>query len=470
MANRPTIYVVAMPIGTNWADLTDGAREVLATCPNLFLERAPKKVDQMIDRGLIPPDVPVHWMDGDEVHDVGACLDRGEDVALVAATGMPCFFDPGWAVMDDWLERRFDQVDVVPVGMSSALDAALAMSGIDFEAFRFGGHYPEKYRRTRSLLPDGTALVYYVRGESVTDFVREIRRSVRWIRRIVLWFDMRKGARKKVWVVRGNRGPIPDEIEDDPTADVVAVISRAHPVKAVVRAASRWVHGKDVPPQPDGTESPMGILKAILEARVRDVALPEPAEASPTWIDERRALHTAWRETFGNTDADGLIERLGDDEDERAWLIRAAFRGEADRLGYWRAFRSELFRTAMDTQAGWRADGLVERDGRGLRFTGDPLSAALWAMPTATLEWDLARAQGRLWEASALERALPGRIQDFEVRTGRARVYLDGVSIRLVPPLVAGDDPRLVIDRGLPSDAETRTRLRRALAQIRKVL
>lgn len=457
-----------MPIGTNWADLTDGAREVLATCPNLFLERAPRKVDQMLDRGLIPPDVPLRYMDGNELQEVGACLDRGEDVALVAATGMPCFFDPGWVVLDDWLERRFGEVDVVPVGMSSALDAALALSGLDFEAFRFGGHYPEKYRRTWRILPGGTALVYYVRGEALTDFVREMRRSVRWIHRIALFGDLRKGARERIWVVRGNRGPLPADLVDDPRADVVAVVSRIDPVQAVVRAASRFVHGTDVPPHPDGTESPLGVLKAILSARFVEGPLPEQADASPAWLEERRALHRAWRAVHA-IDAGGLRAHFGS-EPERDWLIEAVLARRADRLDYWRAFRGELFRTALDTQAGWRHDGLAERNPRGLTFSGDPLAAALWAIPTRDLEWDLARAQGRLWEADALRRTLPGRVQDFEVRTDRARIYLDGIAVRLVPPLERGDRVRLVIERGLPSDEPSRARLRRALAELRQHL
>ncbi len=222
MPRAPTIYLVPMPIGTEWSDLSDAAREVLSTVDHLLIEHAPGTVDRMRRLGLLAPDREVIWMDGSELEVAKACIGRGESIALVAATGLPGFVDPGGLIMDHWASHWWQTVDVVPVGMSSALDAALAMAGRDIRSFRFGGHFPENFSPV--MRPSEAPQVYYVRGNALKRFVAE---CVGWrlnFRRLLLFANIRKRGQARHWVLEVGQ-PLPADLIDDPKMDLVAVLT-----------------------------------------------------------------------------------------------------------------------------------------------------------------------------------------------------------------------------------------------------
>ena len=210
-----------MPIGTEWEDVSNAVRRVLKTAPTILMEHEPGTVDRMRRLGLLAPDKSVVWMDGGELEVAKACIGRGESIALVAATGIPGFVDPGWEVMDHWAQHWWKTVDIEPVGMSSALDAALAVVGVDVRSFRFGGHFPEHYRRVVRFSRDPQ--IYYVRGQALLQFVGVVRRW-RWsFRRLILLSNVRKRGMQRHWVI-GPNGALPSDLKDDPKNDVVAVI------------------------------------------------------------------------------------------------------------------------------------------------------------------------------------------------------------------------------------------------------
>ena len=221
MRRAPTIYLVPMPIGTEWDDLSDAAREVLATVDNLLIEHEPGTVERMRRLGLLSVDREVFWMDGTELEVAKACIGRGESIALVAATGIPGFIDPGGQIMDHWASHWWQTVDVVPVGMSSALDAALAMAGRDICSFRFGGHFPENHSPVQR--PSEAPKVYYVRGNALNRFVAECRGWRLNFRRLLLFGNLRKRGQARHWVLEVGR-PLPVDLVDDPTLDLVAVL------------------------------------------------------------------------------------------------------------------------------------------------------------------------------------------------------------------------------------------------------
>jgi 16S rRNA (cytidine1402-2'-O)-methyltransferase len=72
-----------------------------------------------------------------------------EDVALVSEAGMPAISDPGYELVTAAIERG---IPVVPVPGSSALIAALAVSGLPADRFLYLGFLPEKAAARRKLL------------------------------------------------------------------------------------------------------------------------------------------------------------------------------------------------------------------------------------------------------------------------------------------------------------------------------
>ena len=71
-----------------------------------------------------------------------------------------------------------DDVSLIPLGMSSALDAALSMSGLDIQQFYFCGHYPENHLVTWPVV--SRPLVFYVAGKGVEEWLRWMATAADW--------------------------------------------------------------------------------------------------------------------------------------------------------------------------------------------------------------------------------------------------------------------------------------------------
>jgi len=89
-------------------------------------------------------------------------LAAGSSGALVSDAGTPLVSDPGFRLVREALDRG---VQVVPIPGASAVIAALSVSGLPTDTFRFGGFLPRKTGERRSLLSslaaDPATLVFY---------------------------------------------------------------------------------------------------------------------------------------------------------------------------------------------------------------------------------------------------------------------------------------------------------------------
>jgi 16S rRNA (cytidine1402-2'-O)-methyltransferase len=150
MINFGRFFLVATPIG-NVADIskrvvetlsrvevvvcedtrvTNRLYEVLALGkPSLF------RLDENVQMRMIPK--VINW------------LETGTDVALVTDAGMPCISDPGWRVVDAVWEAGY-RVEVIPG--PSALDTAVAASGMDASRVWFGGFLPKKEKHQLEII------------------------------------------------------------------------------------------------------------------------------------------------------------------------------------------------------------------------------------------------------------------------------------------------------------------------------
>lgn len=153
MDKQGRLLVVGTPIG-NVADMSKRAVEILSqvevvVCEDtrvtsklfsaLKIQNKPAyfRLDENVQRRMIPK--VINW------------LATGTDVALVTDAGMPCISDPGWRVVEAVWEAGY-RVEVIPG--PSALDTAIAVSGMDAARVWFGGFLPKKEKHQLEIIEE----------------------------------------------------------------------------------------------------------------------------------------------------------------------------------------------------------------------------------------------------------------------------------------------------------------------------
>ncbi|MBA4423428.1 MAG: 16S rRNA (cytidine(1402)-2'-O)-methyltransferase [Syntrophus sp. (in: bacteria)] len=157
-----TLYVVATPIG-NLEDITLRAIRILREV-RLIAAEDTRHTRILLDKYQIPTSLTSLY-DQNEAKKSGLLLRRlqkGEDVAYVSDAGTPGISDPGYILVKKAISCG---IRVVPVPGSSALIAALSVSGLPMDNFIFLGFLPVKQVRRRQLLAslkqDERTLVFY---------------------------------------------------------------------------------------------------------------------------------------------------------------------------------------------------------------------------------------------------------------------------------------------------------------------
>ena len=145
-----SLYVVATPIG-NLSDMTRRAADVLRCVAIVACEdtRRCRRLLQHIDAR---PDRLIALHDHNETvvsEALTRSLEQGQDVALVSDAGTPLVSDPGFELVRAAFSKR---IRVVPVPGPSALAAALSVSPIPAQRFRFEGFLPARRTQRRRVL------------------------------------------------------------------------------------------------------------------------------------------------------------------------------------------------------------------------------------------------------------------------------------------------------------------------------
>ena len=143
------LYVVATPIG-NLEDITLRAIRVLKEVRWIACEDT-RTTRHLLDHyGVATPTISYHdHNENTRAPELAGRLAAGEDGALVSDAGMPLISDPGYRLVRAAIEAG---VAVVPIPGASAVLAALAVSGLPADTFRFAGFLPEKQGKRREAL------------------------------------------------------------------------------------------------------------------------------------------------------------------------------------------------------------------------------------------------------------------------------------------------------------------------------
>ena len=159
---RGVLYVVATPIG-NLDDLSPRARDVLGRV-DLVAAEDTRVTGQLLARlGIRRPLLSMH--EHNERARLAGLLERleaGASVAVVSDAGTPLISDPGFPLVRECQRRG---IRVAPIPGPSALAAALSVSGLPTDRFRFEGFLPRTAaaRRTRlaALGGEDCTLVFF---------------------------------------------------------------------------------------------------------------------------------------------------------------------------------------------------------------------------------------------------------------------------------------------------------------------
>ena len=143
------LYVVATPIG-NLEDFAPRAREVLGRV-DLIAAEDTRVTGQLLARcGVRRPLVSMHeHNERERLASLVARLEAGASIAVVSDAGTPLISDPGFPLVRECQRRG---IRVAPIPGPSALAAALSVSGLPTDRFRFEGFLPRTAAARRSRL------------------------------------------------------------------------------------------------------------------------------------------------------------------------------------------------------------------------------------------------------------------------------------------------------------------------------
>ena len=170
-----SLYIVATPIG-NLEDITTIAINVLSRVGLIAAEDTRHSRMLMEHFGINTPLVAYH--DHNEAAATDSLIKKllsGLDVALISDAGTPLISDPGYRIVK---QARDAGIQVIPVPGPSAVLAALSVSGLPTDRFKFEGFLPAKtvarQARLEALKTESATLVFYEAPHRIEKTVEDL--------------------------------------------------------------------------------------------------------------------------------------------------------------------------------------------------------------------------------------------------------------------------------------------------------
>jgi 16S rRNA C1402 (ribose-2'-O) methylase RsmI len=182
------VFLIAAPIGDIISDFCMSALEVLKRMKYVFvedigIEHDGELIARLKKRKIVTDDqvlLGISDMQSTLRHFklIDDLVEKRTSFAILSDKGLPCFLDPGLEIVEYLLAKHNAVVDLIPLGASSALDAALVISGVNCNHFIFLGHYPDEHRLDLDFAALKMPAIYYVRGDSLLDFVKDLKNKL----------------------------------------------------------------------------------------------------------------------------------------------------------------------------------------------------------------------------------------------------------------------------------------------------
>lgn len=208
------LYIVSTPIG-NPDDITLRAVEILRRANAVVCEERREGARQLhqykIENELVELNEHTERY---QVPELVARLERGETLALISDHGTPLLADPGTALVQRALASHIP-VSAVP-GASSLL-AALVVSGLPVDRFRFVGLLPakreEREQALRRLKDERDTMVLFDAPYRLAALLRDVRALLGAQRHVVVACNLTMPGEH---VVRGTASHVVAHFEKNP--------------------------------------------------------------------------------------------------------------------------------------------------------------------------------------------------------------------------------------------------------------
>lgn len=237
-AERGTLAVVATPIG-NLDDWSPRAARMLETAALVCCEDTRHTLQLLNAHGRKAVRLlSVHeHNESERISAVLKVLDEGQLVALVSDAGTPLISDPGYRVVRAALDAGHA---VVSVPGPCAAVAALSVSGLPSDRFRFEGFLPERSgpRRERlaGLLGESATVILYESAHRIVDLLADAASVYGTARPIVI---VRELSKRFETTLRGSAAALHARLLADPDQQrgEFVVLIGAGPIDADARSA-----------------------------------------------------------------------------------------------------------------------------------------------------------------------------------------------------------------------------------------
>lgn len=219
------LYVIATPIG-NLEDITLRALRILKEADVVLCEDT-RHSRRLLDHYAITTPLRSHHAHSSE-RDFERVLEElreGKRVALISDAGTPLVSDPGAELV---ARAALEGLRVEALPGPSALLAALCVSGLRTDGFRFLGFLPRSGGRRdaalRSIADDTTTTVVYEAANRTKETCRDLLALLGSERRVAMCRELTKRHEQ---VVRGTLPEVIAHLDDELLGEVVLVIEGA---------------------------------------------------------------------------------------------------------------------------------------------------------------------------------------------------------------------------------------------------
>ena len=219
--NRPTLYLVATPIG-NLEEMTYRSINILKQVKLIACEDTRNTRILTNHYEISTPLLSYHEHNERMMCDkIISVLEKGDDVALVSDAGYPLVSDPGSILVDEVLKNNFN---VTTISGPSAFLNALVSSNLDLSSFTFIGFLDAKSsarkKKLEELKDNKETLIFYESVHRIEDTLKDFL-EVLGNRKITLARELTKKFEE---YTRGTIREVIDSLDENTKGEFVVIV------------------------------------------------------------------------------------------------------------------------------------------------------------------------------------------------------------------------------------------------------
>jgi len=187
------LYVVATPIG-NLDDISQRAIDTLKQVDLIAAEDTRHSSKLLKHFNIATKMMSLHdYNEAQQTQQILQKLKQGKSIALISDAGTPLISDPGYHLVS---EIRKAKIEVVPIPGACAMIAALSVSGLPSDRFRFEGFLPAKQHARleylKNLKTETATLIFYESPHRILKSLQDMITIFGGDRRVVIARELTK--------------------------------------------------------------------------------------------------------------------------------------------------------------------------------------------------------------------------------------------------------------------------------------